>query len=1647
VPSMSMPEMPLYNEGFGGSRMDGLLANAGLDPALLSLSKKRVVMSMLTHLARRPGVDAAEAALAGMPTGRIEIDALAGEEKLAAINDDLRANLGSSHYTAELMARVLVAARRDSKLFRTDQGRAIDQWYKSNARTIDEETARRFLSEYGPAFIKREAGAYTEAAMRRYVGKAMERLGGDMKPLDGIHGEDQWAKIMRSVHQYEFDYHNGDLAAALDTPSPGGSLPNERGKLSIISARHLFNDQVDGIVAVLRGDDEVAARHEVDRLIDDTIEGERWFSHDWRPPMGEARERSLVKPAEVADWIEDVQPSLLVRRRRTPLGSDTADLPLNALHNRLAEAGQWDIAFKPVDANGEFVSYVHTRAGRTFQTPWLDYPMGNADNIELGNRGFAMSKYDALTRAFRTRRVSDFQLGSLYRSLSGRFPGMTATQVADFHEGVLGLARRFSVQPQTLGTVSQGLAGIGEGYREAVDNLAARVFGKGPYRNAAGELIEVDWRKEIAKAYRQSLRLNFSAGLTSQMKSRFGSVGSTAAWMSDIGYVNLRFNLSPLFKAGEVVESRMYNAMAGAHPGGDPWAESLFYRNLGIGDDYGTFAEELTYDQTIAGMSTLTGKRQDPKLARQAQTYSFNSLRAPETMEQKTAAAALQARVEAHQAFVQAGGSVFASPRHALEAELANLVDDTTGFPLPGNEDRAAELLALLDSGMTDEEIRMAHQVGPELPNEKWTLDPAETIDQYGTGDPPNWIDLTTNPEDRGMWHTTTNVDAVHNTGLKSAFMLQDEAQAKGGAAPVGLGGSSHQISVTTEYMHAVAVQERLVLAALAARNQVEGSQIAEEFLILMDENGTDPGDAINKLGRLAGGTLSSQSVDSKLIDDLYMVTDEDELKRLLDEAVATPKVDYYRGTDPNTGESVRITTGDLWWDSHLFVTAKQEFAEDYGSHIEKLSLRPGAKVLREGTIDFKKMAGRARKNESMLQWASRVAQKAEAEGYDAVHFERQSDIGTIILNESAVNRNLERDMGWLGGEKKFRLVQVFDSALPRSVDEISGRGMSVGLIGSSSEAARIDPKQVGILQVGVKKGTRFNAGPDTFEMRVNPTDVWTMDHRILDQPLAEDKDGLLNQLRSTIRPDGETVIPGFEAYHDSIVRKLVAIDEAAKPPGELLPHVFRSATSDYPAFPEAEYVPTKLVAPLREVDREVRPRFTMPLAARSKLNAQYNEAIQHILGGRGVPTVHPITGEPWPLGKLMVEASVPMPQIEAAAAEQLRVERDQLTQGPAAGAKAYLDAFQAHVEERLQQGKPAFEEPIIVSYDPATNSAVVMDGNHRLALAARLGLEEVPVRISVQQHRTRPEFASAPPAPGYVSLAEEATLKAKVDGYIPASAKPSQIFSRRADQVDHIEDVFGTPEHLTEVIDQAGRQRVAAAIAVGHVQGLRAAGVGGAQEPGPRQAATGVDAPGRDPAPRVPGAPARWRARWRGRGPRQGAGDPRAQLAAVPDARPRARHGVPQQRLAGRLRGAHRARRREGRAGQVRRALRQRGVGGADRPAGDRREDRGRRGVPGPLLQPVPQRDRAVVEPPADGRLPAVVGLQGRSGVGPVPLRQPDLPGAPPRHVAGGGAGVGRPGAEHRLRAVQPRHSRGLHRDQGPVRIHVPHLQPAAAG
>lgn len=1027
-PSIGLPEMVFYQDHFGGGPMSRAMVNVGLEEQGLKLSQQHLAMSYAQKVAAGHEVGMWDSITRGDPTGTW-IDDLPSEERAVLASDALRGTTASRTHVAEMMFRILNLARQEDGLFQSEAARSKKAWAVAQARTIEHEIANAYEVDYGPAWVIRTTGgAFNEQSMREWSLAAAERLGLDPVKLQGsVKGEKRWLQAMRTIYHYEFDLRNGELAAA---EASGGTT--EAGRLSLVSQRHLFDDSAEEALAALRSEDPAAQAAMIQHIVRDTIEGQRWFDTEYQARKGMERSLANIEAEQLAQHIEDIRPALMTRRNLPALDNAAGDLPLNAFHTKLHDDGLWELAFKPVDENGEFVSYVRTRSGAAFQTSWMDYPMSSGEQIELGNRGLVGSKMDGIFRGFRTHRVTEFQRASLYRSLSSRF-AFTPGQIEDFHAGILQIARDHGMQAQTVGALPVGLAGTGTAVADRTAALVKRVFGEGPYEARDGTRINVDWPKEIARSYRQSLRLNFTAGLTSQLKSRFGPVGRTAAYTSDVWYINLRFNLSPLFKLGEVEESMQLNVMRGVNPRGDPWTEALM-STAGIGNDYGPLSQELSTDQMLLGaQGAQSGVTQTTEM-RQAASYIWHARNLPKTFDAQIARQALQARADevANRIVGNLYGdnrpspqAVFPDRRGQLEYRLAEITD-AEGNILAGHDDEAIEISRILDGTLTDAEVRLSNHVGTELPNEEWSLDPLE----LGDGERAEGLRIKDKvdpngevfPEERGLWHATTNVDGVHESGLMSRL---ERIQRGDMATGLGSRAIDKRVSLTHDYHQAEVIAARVRLASAAAHDTATARDILDHFL--------------------------------PMYDDIY---GEARALELVENIVMSTAIDVDRG--------VSVTR----------------------------------EVFPDGSIR---------------------------------HF-------TPDELEQIIDGNFT-------GKGKYEVVQLLD----RRLDPFDGaNGFSdsnpVHFAGEWEDMLKVDPTKVGVVQIGVKKGARWYDGPDANEIQLESGDIWTMDQRILDQPLSDDREGLLRAIAKTTREDG-TPIPSMKAYRDSAIAKLAAIDAANIPP------------------------------------------------------------------------------------------------------------------------------------------------------------------------------------------------------------------------------------------------------------------------------------------------------------------------------------------------------------------------------------------------------------------------------------------------------------------------------------------------------------------
>lgn len=126
--------------------------------------------------------------------------------------------------------------------------------------------------------------------------------------------------------------------------------------------------------------------------------------------------------------------------------------------------------------------------------------------------------------------------------------------------------------------------------------------------------------------------------------------------------------------------------------------------------------------------------------------------------------------------------------------------------------------------------------------------------------------------------------------------------------------------------------------------------------------------------------------------------------------------ITFYRGTVP--GETKRIDEPFKSAKGLTFVARKPESAKLYGTNIETIVAKPNAKILYSESPEFWKLIHRKKPpngfigsalkpKETTIQAINNAIQIAKSKGYDALSFEQDSDIGTIIFNESAFIRQI----------------------------------------------------------------------------------------------------------------------------------------------------------------------------------------------------------------------------------------------------------------------------------------------------------------------------------------------------------------------------------------------------------------------------------------------------------------------------------------------------------------------------------------------------------------------------------------------------------------------------------------------------------------
>lgn len=355
-------------------------------------------------------------------------------------------------------------------------------------------------------------------------------------------------------------------------------LPNDAGNVT----RYYLARRVSG------GPEHIVTAHEIEgvALMKEAEAGNLLFRNGAPDPRDNA----------VLDALRDYRSS----SRQAAAAAPSEAGPTGAAEVTVAE---------PAEEMG-YVSHVRLRNGEVWETPWLDPATLDPGQINLGNRGIAGRAFDGVFHGWRAWRIAETQKAGLHHALTRDY-AITPAQVEEFHSGMLALSRKYrGVSMQVLAGTPEEFPVLGR-MAEEVRELGARIFGEGPFLNRrTGRADVIDFNREAVKAYRQGLRLNVLAGLTSYLKAMPG-VGALVLPITDVVYPLFRYVLSFIFKPSEIAESAPLNAMRGVVRSGDPFIDALYYR-AGMGSGLGVLAEERGYDLQLQGVSafnpTLSGE-------------------------------------------------------------------------------------------------------------------------------------------------------------------------------------------------------------------------------------------------------------------------------------------------------------------------------------------------------------------------------------------------------------------------------------------------------------------------------------------------------------------------------------------------------------------------------------------------------------------------------------------------------------------------------------------------------------------------------------------------------------------------------------------------------------------------------------------------------------------------------------------------------------------------------------------------------------------------------------------------------------------------------------------------------------------------------
>ena len=533
--------------------------------------------------------------------------------------------------------------------------------------------------------------------------------------------------------------------------------------------------------------------------------------------------------------------------------------------------------------------------------------------------------------------------------------------------------------------------------------------------------------------------------------------------------------------------------------------------------------------------------------------------------------------------------------------------------PVPSADDMAHRLDIAAEATTAPKPIMRSDRVGPEdaIPAD-FTTDPADvyvrtSINRRNTATQEGvlpWLDTeNTLPEDRVMLHTTTNIDAVNDTGLFSRYELMEQGTppeaiaALKAAADAGTPASS--LRVYTRDGASVGFDYRAYEALTEGRSKLIHDSWANEdvpwenIARISDSNGDI---WVNTTASAAPRGLGAHGVDkliSMTTDQLHAETIQGRLVFL--SRVARDEMDgvdiiahFANGYDELTGGDIAtlaeiadvlglqayLSAGDDAWELlGRAIDRKARAAADPAQYLFDASLKLDSHLNRA----MRSQMDNGLREEGFTGGVILIINKEQAArirpeqvGIVQVAVRRSKP---VILDEPAMYG--VRDQVWTrigpGGDlrdsaeaiyvyNQYGGKTVLDVQVQRGHHDQQWTDMLDYWAPQTGGAARVEiavrppgyqPGDVlDRVWVAGEQGTKQTPriGPDQFELQAHSDDVFVIDRRIDGEPLATDAEALLRQLRQVSDENGNPV-PGYQKRYDEIVHETNRLrDESLNP-------------------------------------------------------------------------------------------------------------------------------------------------------------------------------------------------------------------------------------------------------------------------------------------------------------------------------------------------------------------------------------------------------------------------------------------------------------------------------------------------------------------